>query len=304
MGLLVNPASGGGAGRERAREVADLLAGHDLRKRHTESPPGAGPPAADLAREVDVLVVVGGDGTIREVVEAVAGDREAPPLLPVPAGRGNSTVAHLYGGDGWREAARDLAPDPPTRPLDAGLLEAQGWGPHVFVLGASVGLLAAAVRAADRIPLLPGTAGYLAGTSLSWAAGGAGEVRVRVDGDLLHEGPARLAALGGGRFRGGGVPLFPGASLADGLLDVLVVGDVPPWRVPGLARDVRRGTHVDRPEVTHARGRQVVLDRGGRGDAELDGTLFKGAPARLEAQVLPGAADVVAREDAGGDAPA
>lgn len=291
VGLLVNPAAGGGRGRAVAREARTLLRGHEVREVETDRRAGAGGEAAALAEAVDVLAPVGGDGTLREVVEALAGRRGAPPLLPVPAGRGNSTVAHLYGDDGWREAAAGLAPDPPTRPLDAGVVEGPEWGPRVFVLGASVGLMARAVQAAERLPLRGG-AGYPLGTLWAWLAGAADPVRVEVDGEVLHDGPARLAAAGGGAVRGGGTELFPGASLADGLLDVLVVGDVPLRRLPKLAGAVREGTHPDLEAVEHVRGKEARLERRHGGPAELDGTLFE-APATLEAAVQPGAAAVV-----------
>lgn len=294
VGLLVNPAAGGGRGRVLARETRTLLDDHEVREAASDRRAGAGGVAAALAPEVDVLVPVGGDGTLREVVEALTGRADAPPLLPVPGGRGNSTVTHLYGDDGWREAAAGLAPDPPTRLLDAGTAEGSTWGPRVFVLGASVGLLARAAATADRIPGIRGSAGYALGTLWAGLAGGTPRVRVAVDGEEVHDGPARLAAVGGGEVRGGGTPLFPDASLADGLLDVLVVGDVPARRLPRLAAAAREGTHPDLEGVRHLRGKEVRLEREAPGPAELDGTLFE-APARIEARVEPGAADVVAR---------
>lgn len=293
VGVLVNPAAGGGRGEARARELVDLLPEAEVRWRRTDAASGAGPPAADLAPEVDVLAVVGGDGTLREAVEGLWGAGLRVPLLPAPAGRGNSLVAHLYGEGGWRKAASNLGPDPPTRPLDAGRIEGEGWGPRVLVLGAGVGVLAAAAEGLD-LPLVPARLGYVTRSAGSWFRGGDRPVRVVVDGEVLHEGPARLAAVGGGELRAGSVPLFPGASLADGLLDALAVGPVPPWRVPGLARAVARGTHPELPGVSHGRGREVVLERDEAGPVEVDGTVFRDAPARLSAEALPGACDVVA----------
>lgn len=293
VGLVVNPEAGGGRGRARGREARDLLSDHDVRLRETDPEAGAGPAADDLASEVDVLAPVGGDGTLREVVGALAG-REGPPLLPVPAGRGNSTATHLHGEDGWRDLAADLDPVPATRPLDAGVLEGKGFEARTFVLGASAGLLVEAVRAADGLRALPGRVAYGLGTAAAWLRGGAEPVAVAVDGEPLHEGPARMVLVAGAPIRGGGAPLAPGASLRDGELDVVVVGDVPAWRAPGLARAVLAGDHLDRPAVRSRRGREVRLDRGEAGPVEVDGTVVEDAPAGLAARVRPAAVEVVA----------
>lgn len=299
VGFVVNPEAGDGKGRARVREAQDLLAGHDLVRRETDPEAGAGPAAAKLASEVDVVAPVGGDGTLREVVAALA-DREAPPLLPVPAGRGNSTATHLHGEDGWRDLAAGLDADPPTRPLDAGLLEGEDWGPRTFVLGASTGLLVEAVRAADGLRALPGRVAYGLATVGAWFRGGPEPVAVTVDGEALHDGPARMVLVAGAPVRGGGVPVAPGASLRDGEVDVLVVGDVPLHRAPRVAWAVLAGAHRGRPEVRAAAGREVRIRRDEAGPVELDGTVFPEAPARLSAEVLSAAAEVLAPVGVGG----
>ncbi|PSP39830.1 hypothetical protein BRC63_06565 [Halobacteriales archaeon QH_10_70_21] len=55
------------------------------------------------------LVVVGGDGTLREVAAALVESEYEPPLFVVPAGRGNSMYRHLYGRRDWQRVARALA---------------------------------------------------------------------------------------------------------------------------------------------------------------------------------------------------
>jgi diacylglycerol kinase (ATP) len=58
---------------------------------------------------------------------------------------------------------------------------------------------------------------------------------------------------------GHGLQIVPTAKLDDCLLDVLIVGDQPRRAVVSFMREAEQGTHVNRPEVSLSRAREVTL---------------------------------------------
>ena len=210
----------GSAAWERLPEALRLLRGRFGRVPvYPASDPGdAESLAAELAAEVDVLMVFGGDGTVHEVANG----------LPVPAGDG-PVVALLPGGTG-NDLARAIGipPDPVAaatelagaRPRSLDLLDC---GPRRAANGVNAGFAAAATEVlSPRVKRLLGPAAYLAGGVRAGVNPPTWPARVEVDGRVV-EGEALAVVVGNGGSFGGGRWLIPEADVGDGLLDVLVV---------------------------------------------------------------------------------
>ena len=84
------------------------------------------------------------------------------------------------------------------------------------------------------------------------------ELRVTLDGTVLHEGETLLVAAGIGTSVGGGTPLSPDADPFDGVMDVTVSTATGAATRIGYAASVRAGTHVDRDDTVTARGRRAA----------------------------------------------
>ncbi len=208
----------GSAAWERLPEALRLLRGRFGRVPvYPASDPGdAESLAAELAAEVDVLMVFGGDGTVHEVANG----------LPVPAG---PVIALLPGGTG-NDLARAIGipPDPVAaatelagaRPRSLDLLDC---GPRRAANGVNAGFAAAATEVlSPRVKRLLGPVAYLAGAVRAGVNPPTWPARVEVDGRVV-EGEALAVVVGNGGSFGGGRWLIPEADVGDGLLDVLVV---------------------------------------------------------------------------------
>ena len=99
LGIILNEAAGGGrCGRLAPPVLAELALAHDLTVRRTRGPGHGVTLARELADTVDVVVSVGGDGTLFEVVNglmAVDGRRPALALLPLGTSGASLTNAML-----------------------------------------------------------------------------------------------------------------------------------------------------------------------------------------------------------------
>jgi YegS/Rv2252/BmrU family lipid kinase len=173
--------------------------------------------AAELATEVDVLVVFGGDGTVHEVANGLPLGGDGPLVALLPAGTGNDLARALGMPPDPVAAAGELA-DARPRALD--LLDC---GPRRAANGVNAGFAAAATDTLPRaLKKALGPAAYVVGGIRAGIFPPTWPARVEVDGKVV-EGEALAVVVGNGGSFGGGRWLIPDADVGDGLLDVLVV---------------------------------------------------------------------------------
>ncbi|MGC2627343.1 MAG: diacylglycerol kinase family protein [Candidatus Udaeobacter sp.] len=134
VNAIINTSSGGCDSTSEA-EVLDVLKSVGVTNCKTwcgESDQIAGAFAEAATQNPEVLVVLGGDGTIRTAAEACAGTGTC--LIPLPGGTLNVLPRALYGDSSWQEALRETLANPLTKELSAGRV-----GTKLFFVAAFVG---------------------------------------------------------------------------------------------------------------------------------------------------------------------
>jgi len=287
VGAVVNPVSGDGSGVRLAGELDEIFADATVETRVTVRPAQVGAVTREQAADSDLLVSVGGDGTLREVVAALVDCADPPPVFVVPAGRGNSVYRHLYGDSGWRSVAGAITDDCERAPLDVGKVTADPALPaQYFVLGFTAGLFRSTVVHAERFGTLPGRLAYLLGTARAVFGDDPVTAAVDVDGDRLFAGEARLVAVGGGRYRGSDFALFPDSQPGGGRLHALVVEPVGPRGAVELVSRARSGRLRSHPRVQSASGTTVTLTAPDGLPVEIDGTALDSRISRAEVELV------------------
>jgi YegS/Rv2252/BmrU family lipid kinase len=295
--VVANPRSRNGATGRRWAEVEHRLRGAlgEVEVAFTEGPRDA----ERLAREgalagVRRVLVAGGDGTLSEVATGLlAADlADGVEIGLLPLGTGGDFVRGLGMPRDLEGALRCIAAGR-TRAVDAGRLHYRGvgGGPAVsyFVNVASFGISGLVNELVNRsTKALGGTVSFLLGTIRGILRYRGGEVRIRVDGELVYEGELVLAAGANGSRFGGGMRIAPEARVDDGLFDVVII---PQLRMTALLRKLPKlyaGTHLADPITTFCRGRVIEADEEpGSVRIELDGEPLGTLPARFE--MLPAA---------------
>jgi diacylglycerol kinase (ATP) len=278
--LLVGPASGKGRGPAEAaaflRLVPDAhVLGGDTREDALDRARAA------VAAGLDALVAVGGDGTVHLALQAVAGTSTALAILPTGTGNDLATCLGVpTSGTALAEAL--LAGD--STAVDA-VRVGDGW--FGCILG--TGFDAAVNERANRMRWPRGRRRYDIATLLELRTFRPQPVVLTLDGQRL-ERSVMLVALGNARSYGGGMRMCPGASLTDGLLDVVVVNPLTRRRLIALFPRLFKGTHVSDPAVEVHRARTVVLE-GAPIAVYADGEPFGHLP--LTCEVVAGALTVV-----------
>jgi YegS/Rv2252/BmrU family lipid kinase len=287
--LIVNPAAGGGRlGREwpRLRKRLGEL-GLQVDESMTRAPGHATElAAAAVAAGRDLVVAVGGDGTICEVAQGLHATGKAR-LGILPFGTGNDTARTLGLPHRLEDAVTALRSDGRRR------IDLMSFNGQVVVNAAGVGLLGSINAKAARIKIVRGIFAYLAAAVAGCLSDPTPEVEVEAD-DYRYRGPMTILALQNGPTTGGGFVLAPGARVDDGLLNACLVGDVPiPGRFSRLAAALRgrlgeqKGSHMLQFRRLELRCRDAI-------HAHLDGNHAMIEPPGLVVEVLPGALEVVA----------
>jgi len=278
--FLVNPASANGATGKRwpklrARAAELGLEGDEL----ASSAPGE---LTELAREAaaryDLLVVVGGDGSLNEVVNGVAGlDTE---LAVIPAGTGQD-FGRTHGIPARFEDAVRTAVDGRTLTIDLGHAVYAG-GERYFANVGSVGMSGAVARRANSMSkALGGRATFYYALTREFIGWRNSQVTVTFDGGE-RRGPMHDVIVANGRWHAGGMKLAPDASADDGVFDVVLIGDVSKLDFVTTSPKLYSGGHVGHPRVEVVRTASVSVDAARPLPIELEGEPVGTTPARFE----------------------
>jgi len=298
MKVIVNPVAGAGKTAKKWPQIMSLLKslGLDFEYDLTEAPRHAIELAKSAVEEgYEMVVSVGGDGTINEVVNGLYNTNGFGDVTLgiINTGTGADYIRTLGVPRGYKDACRCLL-SPRRRTVDLGVVEYANDG-HVekrlFVNFAGLGFDAEIVRATtQQFKILGDMASYLVGLLNTLIFYENRDIFIIVDGEL---GERRVCTvlMNNGRYGGGGMFAAPDADLADGLFDVLIVGDLTKpdllWSLPRIYK----GTHLTHPKVTMKRAREVEIRSTHRMAVQADGELLGEGPAHFN--ILPAALTIV-----------
>ena len=236
------------------------------------------------ARDVELVIVGGGDGTLNASADAIAAC--GLPLGVLPLGTAND-LARTLGLPLDLEAACGVIADGVTRRIDLGVVN----GKRFFNV-ASLGLgVQVARRLTGEVKRRWGVLGYAMATRDAWRAARSFRAHVVCDGRATTLRSLHLA-VANGRHYGGGMTAAADAAIDDGQLDLWSLRPMSPWRLVRLLPALRRGDHGADAEVDAMRGRSILVETERPMPINTDGELTTRTPARFE--VAPGALAIFA----------
>ncbi|MFV1970641.1 MAG: diacylglycerol kinase family protein [Acidimicrobiia bacterium] len=235
------------------------------------------------------FISVGGDGTahlvLNGIMEASSDDRCV--LGIVPTGSGSDfvrTFGHLHG---VRPGLERIA-DSDLYTVDIGRATGS-FGSRYFLNALNLGVAAASVETASRLPRWAGSARY---TTAFWIAlwrFTVGSVGVNVDRHRF-EGEAMNVVVANGQFFGGGLNIAPRSVLTDGKMDVQVFRG-PRRQAFSIMPRVLRGSHLTHKGVQRYSGSSIRIEVPDDWPVEADGEII--GRGSITVDVIPGAIDFV-----------
>ncbi len=286
--LIANPAAGRGRSSSIISRITDNFqkrgAAFDLEFTRSAKD------AANIARRslagFDVIIAVGGDGTINEIVPAML--ESSRPLGILPTGSGNDFIKSL-GIPNNIEKAVDILFRGKTSRIDVGRINGQ-----YFANGVGIGFDAAVNRASYTINHSKrGLALYFRALLKTLGKFKPVPMKITLNGKTLHE-EIFLLTVGNGTTVGGGFKLTPHARIDDGLLDVTLVK---PLGIPRLLWHLPKvflGT-IDRVKkyATMFRTEKLLIEAEGPVPVHMDGEIFEESGNRFEIEIVPKALMVI-----------
>lgn len=296
--LIVNPAAGAGKTAKRWPYIMQFLKKIGVKFEHdlTEAPGHAIELAKNaVSKGYKLIVPVGGDGTINEVVNGMydTGNLKDVALAIIGTGTGGDYIRTLgVPRDCMAACARLL--NPQKIEVDLGMVEHGTENQkkrRLFTNFAGLGFDAEVVRATTKkFKKLGSVPSYLAGLLTTLVTYRNREMTIRTGGKE-EERKVCTVIMSNGKYGGGSMFIAPEADIRDGLFDVVIIGDVSkPDLLASLPR-IYKGTHLTHPKITLKRVSEIEIQSKTPIALQADGELIGKAPARFK--VLPSALTIL-----------
>lgn len=250
--FILNPQAGRGRARHMERRLLRFLNERsiDFTLERTREPLHATSIASLASKEFDVVVAVGGDGTVNEVANGIAGTNAAMGIVPVGSGNDFNRVV---GVPRTLDGALNSLVNGVRKFFDVGQLTFHG-SEHDsvqkrrFINSLGIGLDAVVADYTRQIRWLRGLPLYLTAVMRALYRLERHELSFTLD-DWQYRRKVFLLCIGNGMFEGGGFRLTPNADPQDQKFEVCAIEDMPILRALGLIPAIIQGRHAQHPRV-------------------------------------------------------
>lgn len=288
--FVINPSAGQGKYRRIINAIHTTLSGSGLHYdiKVLQYRGEAASIAKKAADSYSVVVAVGGDGTVNQVLNGIV-DSQAI-LGIIPAGTGNG-FARALGLPLRSEEACQVLVEGRIRGLDVGKANSR-----YFLGTAGVGFDALISKfAGERLGPLRGMWLYFLAGALTFYKFTPQLMDVKIDSRIVKVSPL-LVAIANTRRYGGKALIAPNAKPDDGLLDVCVIQDMNAVRLVRHLPKLFTGQHIHLPDVAMYRGRKIAIDAPKPIPVHVDGEAI-GSYSRIRFTLLPKAVRVLVPKD-------
>lgn len=279
---VVNPVSANGAtGKEWAKFESKIKeSGIDLDVQFTQYPLHA----IEITRNAlksgyDIIISVGGDGTMNEVLNGFFENdiiiNDNANLAIFSRGTGCDFVRTLGIGKEVEDIIRVLLDKKYIR-CDVGkvnYIEYSGKNKLRYFLNVSdVGIGAETTYRVNRnSKALKGFLSFLLGAISAIVLYRNKKLKIIIDDDIIIEKKINSVIIGNGRYFGGGMHVAPAAQIDDGLFDIIVLDDLSKAELIMNFPKIYKGTHLTHHKVKNYRGKNIKIFSNEKVLIELDG---------------------------------
>ena len=300
--VIVNPVSGAGHGLKDYPQIAKLLRDNDIyheavfteHKFH----------ATELTVEAVVrgfrrIIVVGGDGTLNEVVNGLFIQKQCAPtdihLAVIAVGTGNDWVRTFGLPSHYSEAIRAIKEGKTFLQDVSAVTYTEGKYTQTRYMANVAGLgfdsFVISIFNHWKAKGFHGKWLYIASIIKAYCSYKSSGVRIEVDGNLVFNNLLFSIAVGICKYNGGGVQQLPKAVADDGLMDITLIRPLHWWHIVFRLQRLFNGGIYSIGHVSHIRGKHIRIVSVPPISLECDGELMGQTPVEIE--VIPRAIRVV-----------
>ena len=287
--VVVNPISGSGKGLDDFPLISKLLRDNGIRSEavFTEHKCHATELTVSAINSgYRHIIVVGGDGTLHEVVNGLFIQKSVDPsdvtVAVIAVGTGNDWIRMFGIPTRYSEAIRAIKEgytflqDVAAVEYEESMYRQVRYAANV----AGVGFDAAVIeRLQDmRNKGCKGKSSYLRALVRTFFKYKPTGVKIWVDGRLMYNNLLLSMAIGVGKYNGGGIQQLPAAVADDGLLDLTIIRPLHWWNIIFRLKRLFNGNIYTIGHVLHAKGRYIRIESSPELPLEVDGELYGHSP--------------------------
>lgn len=290
--VIVNPVAGSGRGLIDFPQISKLLRNDDIRHDavFTEHKHHATELTVTAANQgYRKIIVIGGDGTLNEVVNGLFIQKTVEPceilLAVIAVGTGNDWVRTFGIPQHYSEAIRAIREERSFL-QDVGTVtytESHYTQTRYMANVAGLGFDAHVISTFNHLKMKGYKGGwmYLYSILKSYFRYKSSGARIWVDDEVVFNDLMFSLAIGICKYNGGGVQQLPNALADDGLLDLTIIRPVHWWHIVFCLKKLFNGDIYQIGHVIHAQGRKVRIEAAPSIQLETDGELMGGTPVEV-----------------------
>lgn len=290
--VIVNPVAGSGRGLIDFPQISKLLRNDDIRHDavFTEHKHHATELTVTAANQgYRKIIVIGGDGTLNEVVNGLFIQKAVEPceilLAVIAVGTGNDWVRTFGIPQHYSEAIRAIREERSFL-QDVGTVtytESHYTQTRYMANVAGLGFDAYVISTFNHLKIKGYKGGwmYLYSILKSYFRYKSSGARIWVDDKVVFNDLMFSLAIGICKYNGGGVQQLPNALADDGLLDLTIIRPVHWWHIVFRLKKLFNGDIYQIGHVIHAQGRKVKIEAAPLIQLEADGELMGGTPVEV-----------------------
>ena len=278
--LIVNLTAGGGKPHKYLSTVLEYLKENGLKfKVCTTSRQGEAVELAQKAADngAELIVSVGGDGTVNEIVNGIMKSKKDPALGIIPLGWANDFIKSTGIPFDIIKACKILIKGK-TKKIDIGVINHQTYFVNICGIGFDAEVAHLANQLKNRHPNWNTLSAYVyvfATIKKLLSPFGYHEVKIKIDGQKTQS-KILFIAVGNGKIYGGRFNITPEAILDDGLLEVCVVKEMGRFKYLSIIPKVFKGTHASIKGVNFYRAKEVTIQSSKTILAQVSGEVIEG----------------------------
>lgn len=268
IGLFINPGAGKGKALKTAAFIKQRLAAKQMAFAYYEEWPPVFPPVTEAW-------IVGGDGSLNYFINLYP--TVHVPLAIFKGGTGNDFAWKLYG-DSSIEQQLDTVLLTTPKPVDVGLCNGK-----LYFNSTGIGFDGEVLRSMKTVRLLGGHLGYLMVVIKKIFTFREHKFTIEAGGKEFND-RYLIVAINNSSRTGGGFLVSPKASVADGLLDMVLCKKLSIWQRLRVLPIIEKGNHIQLPFIHYEQHRAVTVKCEKEMYAQLDGELISGQTFEMTVQ--------------------
>lgn len=291
--VIVNPFSARGRTLRRWETIREAIRAHfrEFKFSFTEKPLQATEMARELLRDgFDLLIGVGGDGTLNEISNGFFHARSGQAINNdaavgiIPSGTGSDFIRYMKLPRDFEKSAA-LIKNARNRRIDMGRITYGGGNnprTQYFINVADFGLGAEVIRNVSAIGSTNrGALTYYRGLLSTMMRYRSKKVRLTIDGGNTLQGEYMIGAVANGRIFGGGMVIAPRAEPDDGYFDLVLIDPMGKLEILANSRLLYSGTIERNPKVHILKAKNIRVESSDEVHIEYDGELGGTLPAEF-----------------------